>query len=145
MIYDNAIKIKEFLSLLEGINNKNLPLKMTVKPLLGWQYELSAFVTNVIYEPEVYNSVFITNAFSDSDPKMTVNQVIDDLRIFLKEDSNANIAFEIYGLDKTNLNEQFICEGPEIQNVNVSECEEYVCITIGVFYAILTNEDLKSM
>lgn len=137
MLNQDGITREQFLELLKEVKHPHLPVKIVFKPLTGWLYELRADVTDIVFEPKGYDTAFITNAFSDKNPVMTVQNIID---VLLSPDvTEKHVAFEIYGLDRTRINEQFICIGPEPCNVNITEEYDYVYINVNVAYALINK------
>lgn len=100
----NKLTKKKFIKYIENLNSEAC-VKITILPNKGWEYELCAHVTNIVFEPE-QNTIYISNAFSDKDSKLTVEEILE---ILYEDEECEYIVFEIYGYNnETNTNEQIL-------------------------------------
>lgn len=104
---ENKLTKEKFIQFLkENVHDHGLNTKMLIIPNKGWEYELGAYITNIAFEPNGYNIAFISNAFSQDEPPLTIEEIINKLS---EDDECKYIAFEIYALDKkTNTHEQIV-------------------------------------
>lgn len=135
-----TIKTKEFIKLLkENVEHPFMSVKMIIKPSIGWDYKLSAYIHNIVGEPDDdYTIMYISNAFSDQERRMNTNDIIEQLTLLDKDkdDDKSCVSFEIYGTQKENeyeyINNQIVSAYPSVENISVKETDDFVAINIFV-------------
>lgn len=108
----------------DNVKNKDLPVYMDMQPVKGWNFHISAQITDIVDESERYDIAFVSNAFSDIKQNMNTNDIIARLN---ELDNCGYIAFEIYGCNGTT-NEQIEIHTPN--TVTVSESDKFITINI---------------
>lgn len=124
---ENKLTKEKFIQFLkENVHDFDVDLQMVIVPSKGWLYELGAYVTNIVFEPKDYDTAFISNAFSDENPVMTVQDIIDEL----SESECKYIAFEIYVLNKkTNTYEQIVSTSSDkLTIISINDINTYEMI-----------------
>ena len=124
---ENKLTKEKFIELLkENVHDFDVDLQMVIVPSEGWLYELGAYVTNIVFEPKDYDTAFISNAFSDENPVMTVQDIIDEL----SERECKYVAFEIYVLNKkTNTYEQIVSTSSDkLTIISINDINTYEMI-----------------
>ena len=124
---ENKLTKEKFIELLkENVHDFDVDLQMVIVPSEGWLYELGAYVTNIVFEPKDYDTAFISNAFSDENPVMTVQDIIDEL----SERECKYVAVEIYVLNKkTNTYEQIVSTSSDkLTIISINDINTYEMI-----------------
>lgn len=109
--------------LLDFIRNKisvedfDKPISMVFKPKTGWKFEVIIPVTEVSNDNDI---IWISNAFSNERPRLTMQQLMSKL---LEYDNETPVWIEVYGYNGK-INDQFIysklnsIEDIEIKEIN---------------------------
>ena len=77
------------------------PVTMSFRPKTGWQFKVNIPVTEILDETDV---IWISNAFSNEQPRLTLQQIISKL---LECDNNKQVIAEVYGYNSERC-DQFI-------------------------------------
>lgn len=130
------MKKLELIDKLYRLPNKEKYVMVSIKPKLGMRYDINYNVTSVGFVREL-DTLFITNAFSDVNPKMTVNQVLFNL---YKDDGvqkDCDVKFEVYGLSATS-GGRLVSTSPNIEDVEIVSPEDsaYIYIYILVEFIV---------
>lgn len=128
---ENKLTKEKFIQFLkENVHHFGLDMNMIIRPSKGWEYEINAYVTDIVFEPSDYNTAFISNAFSDKNCPMTVQDIIDKLS---EDDECQYIAFEIYAFNKkTDTHEQIVSTSSDNLTIVVEEDIETIDIIIEI-------------
>ena len=130
------MKKLELVEKLYGLPNKEKYVMVSIKPKLGMHYNINYNVTSVGFVREL-DTLFVTNAFSDVNPRMTVNQVLFNL---YKDDGmqkDCDVKFEVYGTS-TSSGGRLVSASPDIKEVEIVSPNDsaYVYIYIPIEYLV---------
>lgn len=132
---DYKMNIEEFVNILKDHSDQSggkKPVMMSITPSRGWKYILVSPVTDIL--PDEDGVAFISNAFSNESKKDSQNiKCIDDIIEILDDNSISqnHVAFEVYGVNRENINNQVVItyiNDPD--DISITEEETVVYIDI---------------
>ena len=104
------------------------PVTMSFRPKTGWKYEVNIPVTEILDETDV---IWISNAFSDEQSQLTLQQLISKL---LECENNKQVIAEVYGYNGERC-DQFI-----YSYLNLSEDVDIIETNNVIYFCININE-----
>lgn len=117
---------KEFMDLINetvNVENDEKRVYLVFKPKIGWYYEVSAPVAEVLDD----NIIWISNAFEyGASRPMKLYHLVHILKTCKDEQE---VAFEIYGFNGTT-NEQIICRSLDLSDIDIEETSDNIRIIL---------------
>lgn len=134
------MKVKEFvesLKLAAGENEDKIVLISFDPPSNQWHYTLTTVITDIVSESN-FDTVFISNAFSNERNAITVKGLINEFEAH-PEYFEAELYAEIYGFDGQ-LHNQIICQKVESFTVEI----EYDILALSMIAPTIGNAVVRN-
>lgn len=89
------MKRSKLIILLNGVTDKTSLVKFRISPKSGLKFSIESFVTDMSYASD-YGILYISNLYSDTLPKFTVDKLLYNLLTIEKHEKELSVSFEIY-------------------------------------------------
>lgn len=88
------MKRSKLIILLNGVTDKTSLVKFRISPKSGLKFSIESFITDISYASD-YGILYISNLYSDTLPKFTVDKLLYNLLTIEKHEKELSVSFEI--------------------------------------------------